>query len=248
MQDLSEVAIACGKRVYGELKKNNSFCPHETYRRQDGTFICLWHDVFWGNDQESMDISDVLAKMNLHDFDNAHEGTDGLDYAYRFSRLGGYPGDIDIETEANSTDISIDPEWRFYIPADAEPLREEEKTVKEEDTPRNSAANKLEVKTELGVLIAKTSGDPEYPGFYISLKPDGHAYDIVVALAEVIKAENAREGEAMFHLRPWASSEINDADENGMRIDGRISHDAPMGDIALSAEDFKHYQSVLAGN
>lgn len=106
-------------------------------------------------------------------------------------------------------------------------------------------SNKILVETELGMLTAEISADQEYPGIYISLIPNGKRHEVTLALAEVIKAENSPRDRAEFHIRPWCANWEGQLNVDGVRVEGRISHEAPMGDIVLGKEDFEKYCDVL---
>ena len=106
-------------------------------------------------------------------------------------------------------------------------------------------SSKISVETELGMLTAEISADQEYPGIYISLVPNGKKHEVTLALAEVVKAENSSCGKTEFHIRPWCANREGRPNVDGIRVEGRISHEAPMGDIVLSKEDFEKYCDVL---
>ena len=103
----------------------------------------------------------------------------------------------------------------------------------------------ISVRTELGRLTVESSMDPDYPGFNIILTPDGEKHEILLGLAEVIKAENSQDGMAELHLRSWAAPREGMVSVDGVLTEGKISHEAPMVDIVLHKGDAEKYCSLL---
>lgn len=100
-------------------------------------------------------------------------------------------------------------------------------------------SDELTVNTGLGKLIASVIREPGYPGIDISIQR-GAEPPIGLALVEVKEAEVTTSGkEPELHLRPWITNDADSLDEDGMRVPGKVSHDAPYSDTMLVAEDLK---------
>ena len=98
----------------------------------------------------------------------------------------------------------------------------------------------MKVATSMGTIIASESGFGDgYPGIWIDFQPKGRAYGIGIALIEVKEAgEETGLSAPEFHFRPFVAEEAGTLDENGTMIPGKISNDAPFGDICISASEF----------
>ena len=92
-------------------------------------------------------------------------------------------------------------------------------------------SDRKEVKTSIGEIVVDVVDDANYPGVWISFRPKGKNMEVGIALAEVC------EDEGKFHLRPYISKYTHECDQNGCRVEGKISFDAPFDDRSFTLAD-----------
>ena len=120
--------------------------------------------------------------------------------------------------------------------------RLDEEAVQGQDT-HAKVPGKIEVQTTLGKILVTECGDARnYPGVSLEFVPASSDCPVGIALAEVTEAtEETGRKEAAFHLRPYVNANSHMCDEDGQRVNGKISPDAPFEDIQLTCEDFDGY-------